>query len=210
MGCYETFADCLSASTCKGPNATCQTPACSQTGLGTSSCISTEYSIAVTCTNGRANTRAANAYSFVCEDDADIVNSAESPSGLLCYNTAGNCLADIDNACKSTTPCKNYAALCDSGYSGTAGFNWACPLDVPENAYPQGNDLLCYTDQLSCESDTLYGCSAGGTLCIESPQICSSGEALTMKASWACPIQIPQGAGTTGLESFRGPTRIMF
>jgi hypothetical protein len=32
--------------------------------------------------------------------------------------------------------------------------------------------------------------------CIESPQICSSGEALTSKAGWFCPTQIPQVRGS--------------
>jgi hypothetical protein len=139
----------------------------------------------------------------------DVVATAESPSGLLCYDTEVHCNADEDNACHNTTTvCKSYTALCDAGYSGAAGFSWACPLDVPANAYPQGNDLLCYTDQASCESDVLYGCTtaSGGVACIESPQICSSGEALTSKAGWFCPTQTPQGTGGTGLLGNTGAT----
>jgi hypothetical protein len=68
----------------------------------------------------------------------DVVATAESPSGLLCYDTEANCAADADNACHgTTTACKLYTALCDAGYSGAANFSWACPLDVPVNAYPQ-------------------------------------------------------------------------
>lgn len=200
--CYSTFASCQTTSTCKGTVEACTSATCSQTGTSASSCISTQYSTAVTCTNGNANTRPANQYSFVCEEEMDVVATAESPSGLLCYDTEAHCAADADNACHSTSAaCKQYTALCDAGYSGAAGFSWACPLDVPENAYPQGNDLLCYTDQASCESDVLYGCTtaSGGVACIESPQICSSGEALTSKAGWFCPTQIPQGTGGTGL-----------
>jgi hypothetical protein len=136
--CYSTFASCQTTSACKGTVATCNSATCSQTGTSASSCISTQYSTAITCTNGNANTRPANQYSFVCEEEMDVVATAESPSGLLCYDTEAHCAADADNACHSTsTACKQYTALCDAGYSGAAGFSWACPLDVPENAYPQ-------------------------------------------------------------------------
>ena len=200
--CYDTFAHCQTSSTCKGTVTACATTACSQTGSSASSCISTEFSSAITCTNGNANARPANQYSFVCEEEMDVVATAESPSGQLCYDTEAHCAADQDNACfGTTTACKQYSALCDAGYSGAANFSWACPLDVPAGAFPQGNNLLCYTDQVSCETDTLYGCTtaSGGAACINEPAICGSGEAVTMKATWFCPNQIPQGTGGTGL-----------
>jgi hypothetical protein len=200
--CYDTFAHCQAASTCKGTVTTCATTACSQTGTNASSCISTQFSSSITCTNGNANTRPANQYSFVCEEEMDTATTAESPSGQLCYDTEAHCAADHDNACfGTTTACKQYTALCDAGFSGAANFSWACPLDVPPNAFPQGNNLLCYSDQVSCETDTLYGCTTanGGSACINEPAICGSGEALTMKATWFCPNQIPQGTGGTGL-----------
>lgn len=200
--CYDTFAHCQASSTCKGTVTTCSTTACSQTGTNASSCISTQYSSSITCTNGVANTRPANQYSFVCEEEMDTVTTAESPSGLLCYDTEAHCAADHDNACfGTTTACKQYTALCDAGFSGAANFSWACPLDVPPSAFPQGNNLLCYSDQASCETDVLYGCTtaSGGVACINEPAICGSGEALTMKASWFCPTQIPQGTGGTGV-----------
>jgi len=211
QGCYDTFAHCQAAGACLGTNANCTTAACSQTGTSASSCISTQYSSAITCTNGVVNgMRPYNQYSFVCEEDMDTVNTAESPSGLLCYASLAACNTDLSNPCNGTTPCNLQTDLCDSGYSGSAGFSYACPLTFPSGAIPQGNNLLCYDTQLSCESDPTYGCSAVATAtspnCKQDTVTCGSGSAKSAAATWFCPTQYPQGTVAYPAGGYLGQT----
>jgi hypothetical protein len=123
----------------------------------------------MTCTSGAANGCSSDAVpQWVCEDVATAGHVAPAASGLMCYDTVQACEQDVTNPCHlSSQPCSYDLSLCGSGFSLEYGFSFGCTASTPAEAFPQGNEYLCYTTQAACEGDAPSGCSASGTRCVD-------------------------------------------